>query len=93
MYHSYDPFEMTDKILTVIDDGTINRVISINREFHKDCLPDEIAKDICDCIIDANPNRVRYRKYKVYCQHCGAPIQPNEPHCPYCSQPYIEFKE
>lgn len=93
MCHNYDTFEMTDKILTVLDDGTRNRVIFITREPNKDCLLDEIAKDICDSIIDANPNRVRYRKYKVYCQHCGAPIQPNEPHCPYCGQPYIEFKE
>ena len=93
MCHNYNPFEMTEKILTVIDGGTINEVISISRELHKDCLLDEITKDICDSIIDANPNRVRYRKYKVYCQHCGAPIQPNEPHCPYCGQPYIEFKE
>lgn len=51
----------------------------------------DVTTDICDAIIDRYPNRVRYRKYKVYCQHCGAPIQPNEPNCPYCGQAYVEF--
>ena len=93
MLHKYDACEMTDKILTMLDGDIRGRIILVSSVPHGNCLLDKVAKDICDKIIDTYPNRVRYRKYKVYCQHCGAPIQTNEPHCPYCGQPYIEFKE
>jgi rubrerythrin len=90
--HQFNMRDMKNNFITILDgDNKARQIVwstSIPRE---DTMFDALAKDICDGIIDANPNRVRYRKYKVYCQHCGAPIQPNEPHCPYCGQPYVEF--
>ncbi len=92
--HRFNAFDNKDNFITILDGDNKARQIlwstSIPRE---DIILDKLAKDICDTIIDRHPNRVRYRKYKVYCQHCGAPIQPNEPNCPYCGQSYIEFKE
>lgn len=90
--HRFNPFDNKDNIITILDGDNKARQIlwstSIPRE---DATFDRLAKDICDAIIDKHPDRVRYRKYKVYCQHCGAPIQINEPNCPYCGQPYVEF--
>ena len=90
--HRFNAFDDKDNFITILDGDNKARQIlwstSIPRE---DTRFDTLAKDICDAIIDRHPNRVRYRKYKVYCQHCGAPIQINEPSCPYCGQPYVEF--
>ena len=90
--HMFNAFDNKDNLITILDGDNKARQIlwstSIPRE---DTVFDKLAKDICDTIIDKHPNRVRYRKYKIYCQHCGAPIQPNEPNCPYCGQPYVEF--
>lgn len=90
--YRFNAFDNKDNFITILDGDNKARQIlwstSIPRE---DTMFDTLAKDICDAIIDRYPNRVRYRKYKVYCQHCGAPIQPNEPNCPYCGQPYVEF--
>lgn len=92
--HRFNAFDNKDNFITILDGDNKARQIlwstSISRE---DTTFDKLAKDICDAIIDGHPDRVRYRKYKVYCQHCGAPIQINEEVCPYCGQPYIEFKE
>ena len=92
--HRFNLFDNKNNIITILDGDNKARQIlwstSIPRE---DTMFDTLAKDICDAIIDRYPNRVRYRKYKVYCQHCGAPIQINEEVCPYCGQSYIDFKE
>jgi hypothetical protein len=90
--HQFNICDMKNNFITVLDTG--DKALQI---VWSSCIPiegtmfDEIAKDICDAIIDRYPNRVRYRKYKVYCQHCGAPIQINEEVCPYCGQAYAEF--
>jgi hypothetical protein len=90
--HQFNMFDMKNNFITVLDTGDKARQIVWSSYIPiEDTMFDEIAKDICDAIIDRYPNRVRYRKYKVYCQHCGAPIQINEEVCPYCGQAYIEF--
>lgn len=90
--HQFNEFDMKNKFITILDgDNKARQIIWSTSVPSEDTMFDTLAKDICDSIIEANPNRIRYRKYKVYCQHCGAPIQPNEPNCPYCGQPYVEF--
>lgn len=90
--HQFDVCDMKNKFITILDgDNKARQILWITSVPSEDTKFYEIAKDICDGIIDRHPNRVRYRKYKVYCQHCGAPIQINEPSCPYCGQPYVEF--
>lgn len=93
-----DEMNLKTKLLVIIDSRSEEGCYNKSRQIlYSHVLPDEITDyskmvtDICNAIIDNHPNRVRYRKYKVYCQHCGAPIQPNEPNCPYCGQPYVEF--
>lgn len=88
--HRFNAFDDKDNFITILDGDNKARQILWSTSVPNRHV-DEIAKDICDAIIDRYPNRVRYRKYKVYCQHCGAPIQINEPNCPYCGQPYVEF--
>ena len=90
--HHFDAFNMKNKFITILDgDNKARQIIWSTRVPSENTKFDELAKDICDTIIDRHPNRVRYRKYKVYCQHCGAPIQINEEVCPYCGQVYVEF--
>lgn len=90
--HRFNPFDNKNNIITILDgDNKARQIIWSTSVTIEDTMFDTLAKDICDGIIDRHPNRVRYRKYKVYCQHCGAPIQINEPNCPYCGQPYVEF--
>lgn len=90
--HQFSAFDNKDNFITILDGDNKARQIlwSTSAPSEKQNI-DKIATYICDCIIDRHPNRVRYRKYKVCCQHCGAPIQINEPNCPYCGQPYVEF--
>lgn len=88
--HQFNAFDMKNNFITILDGDNKARQILWSTSVPNRHV-DEIAKDICDAIIAKYPNRVRYRKYKVYCQHCGAPIQINEPNCPYCGQPYVEF--
>lgn len=90
--HRFNPFDNKNNIITILDgDNKARQILWSTSVTIEDTMFDTLAKDICDAIIAKYPNRVRYRKYKVYCQHCGAPIQPNEPNCPYCGQPYVEF--
>lgn len=92
-FHQEDIYNLTNDFLVEIDGMDLNRriIAKYSTHLYENQNIDKIVTDICDGIIDVNPNRVRYRKYKVYCQHCGAPIQINEPNCPYCGQPYVEF--
>ena len=90
--HRFNPFDNKNNIITILDgDNKARQIIWSTSIPSEETRFDTLAKDICDNIIDRHPNRVRYRKYKVYCQHCGAPIQINEPNCPYCGQPYVKF--
>ena len=92
--HQFDVCNMKNNIITILDgDNKARQIIWSTSIPSEDTMFDTLTKDICDAIIDRYPNRVRYRKYKVYCKHCGAPIQINEEVCPYCGQPYVEFKE
>lgn len=85
--HQFNPFDNKNKFITILDgDNKARQIIWSTSVPSEDTMFDEIAKDICDAIIDRYPNRVRYR-----CRYCGAPIQINEPNCPYCGQPYVEF--
>ena len=92
-FHQEDICNLTNDFLVEIDGMDLNRriIARYSTPLYENQNIDKIVTDICNNIIDKHPNRVRYRKYKVYCQHCGAPIQPNEPNCPYCGQPYVEF--
>lgn len=96
--HQFDMLNIQNKFLVIIDGCSEpgcydkSRQIMYTHSIPKDLNDyNQTVDDICDAIIAKYPNRVRYRKYKVYCQHCGAPIQPNEPNCSYCGQPYVEF--
>ena len=96
--HQYDVCNLRDKFLVIIDSCSEPGCYDKSRQImYTHRIPEDMSdynqtiSDICDAIIDRHPNRVRYRKYKVYCQHCGAPIQINEEVCPYCGQPYVEF--
>lgn len=90
--HQYDICNLQNKFSVIIDSGSDkSRYITYTHRIPEDMSDyNQTVTDICDAIIAKYPNRVRYRKYKVYCQHCGAPIQPNEPTCPYCGQTYKE---
>lgn len=92
--HQFNVCDMKNNFITILDSGDKTwQIVWSSYIPIEDTMFDDIAKDICDAIIDRYPDRVRYRKYKVYCQHCGAPIQINEEVCPYCGQVYIDFKE